>query len=133
MFVSPSARFTITNTVRVSDPETDLGVLVSSEARILFLYSTRSEAAAIMNNAQKLGLTGKSRRGYTPYALSWPVISADSVMKLRLFHNISPSPYRFQALLPPQLNPTSFPLTPTPFPIESPPLLHLVTTPFTLI
>ncbi|XP_050721991.1 glutamate receptor ionotropic, NMDA 2B-like [Eriocheir sinensis] len=50
--------FTMTNTVRVSDPDTDLGILVSSEARILFLYSTRSEAAAIMHSAGQLGLTG---------------------------------------------------------------------------
>ncbi|XP_042885281.1 glutamate receptor ionotropic, NMDA 2B-like, partial [Penaeus japonicus] len=52
--------FTITNTIRVSDPETDLMELVSSEARILFLYSTRSEAAAIMDKATQLGLTGKN-------------------------------------------------------------------------
>ncbi|XP_071514962.1 glutamate receptor ionotropic, NMDA 2B-like, partial [Panulirus ornatus] len=50
--------FTITNTVQVSDVETDLMELVSSEARILFLYSTRSEAAAIMARATQLGLTG---------------------------------------------------------------------------
>ncbi|XP_037796570.1 glutamate receptor ionotropic, NMDA 2B-like isoform X2 [Penaeus monodon] len=52
--------FTITNTIRVSDPDTDLMELVSSEARILFLYSTRSEAAAIMDRATQLGLTGKN-------------------------------------------------------------------------
>ncbi|XP_045112857.1 glutamate receptor ionotropic, NMDA 2B-like isoform X3 [Portunus trituberculatus] len=54
----PAKRFTITNTVRVSDPEIDLRELVSSEARILFLYSTRQEAAAIMSSAQRLGLNG---------------------------------------------------------------------------
>ncbi|XP_066971386.1 glutamate receptor ionotropic, NMDA 2B-like isoform X1 [Macrobrachium rosenbergii] len=52
--------FTITNTVRVGDVETDLMELVNSEARILFLYSTRSEAAAILAKAAVLGLTGRN-------------------------------------------------------------------------
>nr|XP_045614741.1 glutamate receptor ionotropic, NMDA 2B-like [Procambarus clarkii] len=50
--------FSMTNTVRVSNVDTDLMELVSSEARILFLYSTRSEAAVILSRATKLGLTG---------------------------------------------------------------------------
>nr|XP_053627489.1 glutamate receptor ionotropic, NMDA 2B-like [Cherax quadricarinatus] len=50
--------FTITNTVRVGNVESDLLQLVSSEARILFLYCTRSEAASILAKAAKLGLTG---------------------------------------------------------------------------
>ncbi|XP_068211815.1 uncharacterized protein [Palaemon carinicauda] len=53
-------RFTITNTVRVGDVETDLTQLVNSEARILFLYSTRSEAASILAKASVLGLTGRN-------------------------------------------------------------------------
>lgn len=50
-------KFVILTTVMVLS-EKDLLSLVGSEARILLLYSTRNEAADILKDAAKLGLTG---------------------------------------------------------------------------
>ncbi|MPC60960.1 Glutamate receptor ionotropic, NMDA 2A [Portunus trituberculatus] len=73
--------FTITNTVRVSDPEIDLRELVSSEARILFLYSTRQEAAAIMSSAQRLGLNGHPLVPPAPTGTNYLWIVTQSVIQ----------------------------------------------------
>lgn len=50
-------KFIILTTVMVVN-EKDLLSLVGSEARILLLYCTRDEAADILKDAAKLGLTG---------------------------------------------------------------------------
>ncbi len=50
-------KFIILTTVMVVS-EKDLLPLVGSEARILLLYCTRDEAAGILQDAAKLGLTG---------------------------------------------------------------------------
>ena len=53
-------RKTILDTVVVHDPATDLTPVVRTEARVFLLYSTKKEAEGIMNEANNLGLTGRS-------------------------------------------------------------------------
>ena len=47
------------DTVIVNNLNEDIQQLISSEARIMFLYSTRAEAAQVLKAAGKYGLTGK--------------------------------------------------------------------------
>ena len=52
-------RFVITNVLHVKNPEKDLLELKESEARIMFLYATKDEAARLMVAAKKLHMTGE--------------------------------------------------------------------------
>lgn len=51
-------RFKILGTILVSNNASNLESLLSSEARILLLYSTRDEARSILKTAGQMGLTG---------------------------------------------------------------------------
>ena len=54
-----SNRFKILDTILVSNNASNLESLLSSEARILLLYSTRDEARSILKAAGQMGLTGE--------------------------------------------------------------------------
>ncbi|XP_076041483.1 glutamate receptor ionotropic, NMDA 2B-like isoform X2 [Oratosquilla oratoria] len=55
-----SVRFTVIDTVIVSEIPSTIAKVASSEARVLLLYSTREEASNIMKEAEKQQLTGHS-------------------------------------------------------------------------
>ena len=52
-------RFIITDVLHVTNARRDLALLRKTEARIMILYATRSEANAVIGEANKLGMTGE--------------------------------------------------------------------------